>query len=78
VIELMIKESHLAPDAAVEGYELSMTRPGWIRKRRGSLNLEGFKNVLKLRAEVEGQWAGIRRGRKNTTILRITMRRWQS
>src|SRR6267143_869132 len=57
VIELMIKESHLAPDAAVEGYELSMTRPGGYEKD-AALDLDGFKNVLKLRAEVEGQWDG--------------------
>jgi len=57
VIELMIKESHLAPDAAVEGYELSMTRPGGYEKD-AALDLDGFKNVLKLRAEVEGQWGG--------------------
>jgi ABC-type nitrate/sulfonate/bicarbonate transport system substrate-binding protein len=57
VIELMIKESHLAPDVAVETYELSMTRAGGYEKD-AALDLDGFKNVLKLRAEVEGQWDG--------------------
>jgi len=33
VIELMIKESHLAPDVAVESYELSMTRPVDTKRR---------------------------------------------
>jgi len=57
VIELMGKESHLAPDVAVETYELSMTRPGGYEKD-AAFGLDGFKNVLKLRAEVEGQWDG--------------------
>jgi ABC-type nitrate/sulfonate/bicarbonate transport system substrate-binding protein len=57
VIELMIKESHLAPDVAAENYELTMTRPGGYEKD-AALDLDGFKNVLKLRAEIEGQWGG--------------------
>jgi ABC-type nitrate/sulfonate/bicarbonate transport system substrate-binding protein len=57
VIELLIKESHLAPDVAAETYESYMTRPGGYEKN-ASLDLDGFKNVLKLRAEVEGQWGG--------------------
>ncbi|HEY6265610.1 MAG TPA: ABC transporter substrate-binding protein [Candidatus Acidoferrum sp.] len=57
VIELMMKESHLAPDVAAETYELSMTRSGGYEKD-AALDLDGFKNVLKLRAEVEGQWGG--------------------
>jgi NitT/TauT family transport system substrate-binding protein len=57
VIELMMKESHLASDVAAETYELSMTRPGGYEKD-AALDLDGFKNVLKLRAEIEGQWGG--------------------
>jgi ABC-type nitrate/sulfonate/bicarbonate transport system substrate-binding protein len=57
VIELLIKESHLAPDVAAETYESYMTRPGGFAKD-ARLDLDGFKNVLKLRAEVEGQWGG--------------------
>jgi ABC-type nitrate/sulfonate/bicarbonate transport system substrate-binding protein len=57
VIELMMKESHLAPGVAADTYELSMTRPGGYEKD-AALDLDGFKNVLKLRAEVEGQWGG--------------------
>jgi ABC-type nitrate/sulfonate/bicarbonate transport system substrate-binding protein len=57
VLELMIKESHLPPDAAAETYESSMTRPGGYAPD-ARFDLEGFKNVLKLRAEVEGQWGG--------------------
>jgi ABC-type nitrate/sulfonate/bicarbonate transport system substrate-binding protein len=57
VIEMMIKESHLAPDVAAEAYDSSMTRPGGFEKD-AALDLDGFKNVLKLRAEIEGQWGG--------------------
>jgi ABC-type nitrate/sulfonate/bicarbonate transport system substrate-binding protein len=57
VIELMMRESHLAPDVAADTYELSMTRPGGYEKD-AALDLDGFKNVLKLRADVEGQWGG--------------------
>ncbi len=57
VIDLMSKESHLAPDVAGETYESYMTRPGGYAKD-ARLDLDGFKNVLKLRAEVEGQWGG--------------------
>jgi len=57
VLELMIKESHLPPDTAAETYESSMTRPGGYAPD-ARFDLEGFKNVLKLRAEVEGQWGG--------------------
>jgi ABC-type nitrate/sulfonate/bicarbonate transport system substrate-binding protein len=57
VIELMTKELHLAPEIAAETYESFMIRPGGYEKL-ASLDLEGFKNVLKLRAEVESQWAG--------------------
>jgi hypothetical protein len=57
VLELMIKESRLPPDAAAETYESSMTRPGGYAPD-ARFDLEGFKNVLKLRAEVEGQWGG--------------------
>jgi len=57
VIELMGKESHLAADVAAETYESLMTHPGGYEKN-ASFDLDGFKNVLKLRAEVEGQWEG--------------------
>jgi ABC-type nitrate/sulfonate/bicarbonate transport system substrate-binding protein len=57
VIELLVKETHLPADVAAETYIVSMTRPGGYEKD-AQLDLEGFKNVLKLRAEVEGQWGG--------------------
>jgi ABC-type nitrate/sulfonate/bicarbonate transport system substrate-binding protein len=57
VIELMVKESHLPPDVAAENYEAVMTKPGGF-ERDARFDLEGFKNVLKLRAEIEGSWGG--------------------
>jgi ABC-type nitrate/sulfonate/bicarbonate transport system substrate-binding protein len=57
VIDIMIKESHLAPEVAAESYESLMTRPGGFAKD-AAFDLDGFKNVLKLRAEVEGSWGG--------------------
>jgi ABC-type nitrate/sulfonate/bicarbonate transport system substrate-binding protein len=57
VIALLMKESHLPADVAAETYILSMTRPAGYEKN-ARLDLDGFTNVLKLRAEIEGQWGG--------------------
>ena len=57
VIELMVKESHLAPDVAAETYESTMNHGGGFAAD-ARFDLDGFKNVLKLRAEVEGSWGG--------------------
>src|ERR1700730_15395474 len=57
VLEMMVEEYKLAPEVAAGTYELSMTRPGGFEKD-AQLDQEGFRNVLKLRAEVEGQWGG--------------------
>jgi hypothetical protein len=42
---------------AIETYESYMARPGGYQKD-ANFDLNGFNNVLKLRAEVEGQWEG--------------------
>ena len=55
VLTLMTKEAHLAPEVAAETYESSMTKPGGFA-RDAAFDLQGFKNVLKLRAEIEGSW----------------------
>jgi ABC-type nitrate/sulfonate/bicarbonate transport system substrate-binding protein len=57
VIDLLTSQYHLAPEIAAEDYEISMTRPGGFAKD-AQFDLRGFENVLKLRAEVEGQWGG--------------------
>ena len=57
VVELLVSDYHLAPQVAAEDYEIVTTRPGGFAKD-AQLDLRGFENVLKLRAEVEGQWGG--------------------
>ena len=57
VLALLTKEVHLAPEVAAETYENSMTKPGGFA-RDAAFDLEGFQNVLKLRAEIEGSWGG--------------------
>ena len=57
VIELLAKESHLAPEVAAEDYEFAIQKPGGFEKD-ALLDQDGFQNVLKLRAEVEGSWGG--------------------
>jgi ABC-type nitrate/sulfonate/bicarbonate transport system substrate-binding protein len=57
VIDLWVNEYHLTPEVAAETYDSSMNHPGGFEVDE-QLDLEGFKNVLKLRAEVEGQWDG--------------------
>ena len=57
VLELFTAQYKLAPEAAAQTYDSLMTRPGGYSKD-ALLDDAGFKNVLKLRAEVEGQWGG--------------------
>lgn len=57
VIEMLVSEYHLSPEIAAEDYEATMTRPGGFAKD-AQFDLRGFENVLKLRADVEGQWGG--------------------
>jgi len=57
VIELMMKESRIPADVAAETYAILLEGHGGYAEN-ASFDLEGFKNVLKLRAEVEGQWGG--------------------
>lgn len=57
VIDLLAAQYHLAPEIVAEDYEMSMTQPGGFAKD-SQFDLRGFENVLKLRAEVEGQWGG--------------------
>jgi len=57
VLDLWVKEFHFAPEIAAESYESSMNHPGGF-VADAQFDLEGFKNVLKLRAEIEGSWGG--------------------
>jgi ABC-type nitrate/sulfonate/bicarbonate transport system substrate-binding protein len=57
VIDLLVSNFHLTPAIAAEDYEIVTSKPGGFAKD-AQLELRGFENVLKLRAEVEGQWNG--------------------
>jgi NitT/TauT family transport system substrate-binding protein len=57
VIELMMQQNRLAPEIAAETYQMTIAKPGGF-SNDARLDLKGFENVLKLRAEVEGQWGG--------------------
>jgi NitT/TauT family transport system substrate-binding protein len=57
VIDLWIGEFHMKPEIAAATYESSVNAPGGFEKN-AALDIDGFTNVLKLRAEIEGQWGG--------------------
>jgi ABC-type nitrate/sulfonate/bicarbonate transport system substrate-binding protein len=57
VIDLWISEFHMKAEIAAATYESSVNAPGGFEKD-AVLDIDGFKNVLKLRAEMEGQWGG--------------------
>jgi ABC-type nitrate/sulfonate/bicarbonate transport system substrate-binding protein len=57
MIAMMAERLKLAPDVAAESYAV-VTDPQSGFAKDAKLDLEGFRNVLKLRAELEGQWGG--------------------
>jgi ABC-type nitrate/sulfonate/bicarbonate transport system substrate-binding protein len=57
VIDLLVSDFHLTPAIAAEDYEIVTGKPGGFAKD-AQLDVRGFENVLKLRAQVEGQWNG--------------------
>ena len=56
-IQLAIDQIKLAPDVAVRAYDY-VTDPVDGFNRDAQFDMDGFTNVLKLRAEIEGQWGG--------------------
>ncbi len=57
VIELLMRKWRLPAAVAAETYALTMAgQEGYEKDAR--FDVDGFRNVLKLRAEVEGQWGG--------------------
>lgn len=54
---LMADKLKLPADVAAKSYAV-VTDPAEGFAKDGKFDLEGFKNVLKLRAEIEGQWGG--------------------
>jgi ABC-type nitrate/sulfonate/bicarbonate transport system substrate-binding protein len=57
VIALLSDRLKLTPQVAAQSYAVA-TDPGDSIAKDAKFDIEGFKNVLKLRAEIEGQWGG--------------------
>ncbi len=57
VIELFAKDARVPREIAAEIYQLNIRTPGGYAKD-ARFDLGGFRNVLELRAKVEGQWGG--------------------
>jgi ABC-type nitrate/sulfonate/bicarbonate transport system substrate-binding protein len=55
--QLLVDRLKLSPDFAARSYAI-VTAPVGGMAKDAKFDLEGFKNVLKLRAEIEGQWGG--------------------
>ena len=56
-IELLVKNLKLAPDVAAESYAIAVDPKGGMAKD-AAFDMEGFKNVLKLRADWTGMTPG--------------------
>jgi hypothetical protein len=58
MVKLLEDRFKLPTAVAAQSYEALMT-PGFGLASDARFNLEGFRNVLSLRAEMEGQWGGV-------------------
>jgi hypothetical protein len=56
-IRLLVDRIKLSPEIAARAYAV-VTDPTEGFNKDAQFDMEGFKNVLKLRAEIEGQWDG--------------------
>jgi ABC-type nitrate/sulfonate/bicarbonate transport system substrate-binding protein len=56
-IQVLVDRLKLTPEIAAKSYAIVANPTDGIAKD-AKLDMEGFKNVLKLRAEIEGQWGG--------------------
>jgi ABC-type nitrate/sulfonate/bicarbonate transport system substrate-binding protein len=56
-VALLAKWLKLAPDVAEQTYDL-LKEPRFGLSPDARFDLEGFKNLLALRAEIDGQWGG--------------------
>jgi ABC-type nitrate/sulfonate/bicarbonate transport system substrate-binding protein len=56
-IQLLVDRLKLTPEVAARSYAI-VTDPAEGMAKDAKFDMEGFKNVLKLRAEIEGQWGG--------------------
>ena len=57
VIGLLAERLKLSPQIAAQSYAVATT-PAEGMAKDARFDMEGFKNTLKLRAEIEGQWGG--------------------
>ena len=56
-IQLLVDRLKLTPEVAAQSYAVA-TDPADPIAKDAKFDMEGFNNVLKLRAEIEGQWGG--------------------
>jgi hypothetical protein len=56
-VALLVQRLKLAPEVAEKTYD-QMREPKFGLATDARFDLEGFRNVLALRAEIEGQWGG--------------------
>ena len=56
-VQLLVDRLKLTPEIAARAYAI-VTDPIDGMAKDAKFDMEGFKNVLKLRAEIEGQWGG--------------------
>ncbi len=56
-IGLLTRHLHIEPDVAASAYTIA-TAPGMGFAKDAVVDLAGLENVLKIRAETEGQWGG--------------------
>ena len=59
VTRLLIEHGHLSPAVAAETYALLSAKNHEWFEEDARIDPEGFKTVLRLRAEIEGQWGGV-------------------
>jgi hypothetical protein len=70
-VALLTERVKLAPEVAQAAYDL-MREPKFGLAPDAHFDIEGFRNLLAIRAEMEGQWAASRRRRASTSISSIT------
>src|SRR4029079_12747427 len=56
-IQLLVDRLKLSPEVAIKSFAVAVDPNDGLAKD-AKFDMEGFKNVLKLRAEIEGQWGG--------------------
>ena len=57
-IDLLVRHLRIEPDVAAEAYAIA-TAPATGFAADAALDIAGLRNVLKIRAAVEGQWDGV-------------------